>query len=153
MASARASHDSGSFTMAASSCEPPETTATSAPTAAPIATTTTSPRRSRPGSRGWPPRAVGPLILAPLARTGAGDAARLDDNGPAALDDDRPARLAQIGHERRNGVHPRAHLDGVCHPQDRRLVEVLAHDLQADRQLSLIHISEPTRLGMISYAV
>ena len=28
-----------------------------------------------------------------------------------------------------------------------------AHDLDAVRELSLIHISEPTRLGMISYAV
>src|SRR5450756_1222348 len=84
------------------------------------------------------------------------DAELLPPRGNAWLDEQLLATLAEAKYRfEGRPIHP-ARRAGIPRPpaapeMSFRGVDVGCHDVRLD--LSLIHISEPTRLGMISYAV
>src|SRR5450759_5590031 len=63
----------------------------------------------------------------------------------------RPALATVLAYRAEIDRRVLALLDGTDLPS--ALVDLLMLGMQHEQQLSLIHISEPTRLGMISYAV
>src|SRR5450756_2791295 len=66
----------------------------------------------------------------------------------------RPPRSTQSRSSAASDVYKRQRQTFRRGPSSHQLVSrVRANRMQTGRMLSLIHISEPTRLGMISYAV
>src|SRR5450756_2546296 len=70
--------------------------------------------------------------------------------------DPRKVKKPMIGHFEKAGVTPRRHLVELRTSDASSYVlgdELTVTTFESGQDLSLIHISEPTRLGMISYAV
>src|SRR5665648_1092931 len=140
--------------------------------------TTTSPRRSAAPRIWWPPtarwRASGWPRATPSGSSCSTSSCRTGAQGPyprrATMDEHRSAQLVlqrtvaggvsdAAGATAAELERALAHV-ALCEDCSRRfdVAETAAwlesrEDTQAMAHLSLIHISEPTRLGMISYAV